>query len=213
VVKNARYTARYAFTLIELIFAIVIIAISVVSLPMMTRVTSEGLEANLVQEAIFAASATLSDATTYNWDENSTDDESLSEFSRVVNTGGCIAGAPNKRLGHIHRQCLNNNATLPYTLNAYNRSVDFAAHTASSIFIAGSTPSAASYKKTYDSTVTVTTCKAGETFTQFGLEADNPNLKEIEIKITPTGSADTLVLLRAYSANIGEVEVDSRTMP
>jgi len=213
VVINVRGVARDAFTLIELIFAIVIIAISVVSLPMMTRVTADGLEANLVQEAIFAASATLIDATTYNWDENSTDDESFSEFSKVVNTGGCIAGSPNKMIGHINRECLNDNTTSPYAGGAYNRSVDFAEHPTTSIFIAGSTPSAASYKKDYNSTVRVTTCKAGETFTQFGVEADNPNLKEIEIKITSADSTDTLVLLRAYSANIGEVEVDSRNMP
>ncbi len=47
---------RRAFTLIELIFAIVIIAISVISLPMMTQVTSSGVAGNLeTQEAIFKA--------------------------------------------------------------------------------------------------------------------------------------------------------------
>ena len=44
------------FTLIELIFAIVIIAISVMSLPTMTEVTSSGVAQNVeVQEAIFKA--------------------------------------------------------------------------------------------------------------------------------------------------------------
>ena len=47
---------RQAFTLIELIFAIVIIAISVVSLPMMTQATSSGVFSNLeTQEAILKA--------------------------------------------------------------------------------------------------------------------------------------------------------------
>ncbi|MEA1983751.1 MAG: prepilin-type N-terminal cleavage/methylation domain-containing protein [Campylobacterota bacterium] len=45
-----------AFTLIELIFAIVIIAISVISLPTMTDATSSGVAKNVeVQEAIFKA--------------------------------------------------------------------------------------------------------------------------------------------------------------
>jgi len=44
------------FTLIELIFAIVIIAISVVSLPTMVQVTSSGVGKNIeTQEAIFKA--------------------------------------------------------------------------------------------------------------------------------------------------------------
>ena len=47
---------RLAFTMIELIFAIVIIAITVVSLPMMTQVTASGASDNLeAQEAIFKA--------------------------------------------------------------------------------------------------------------------------------------------------------------
>jgi len=51
VVKSHR-----GFTLIELIFAIVIIAISVVSLPTMIQVTSSGVEKNIeTQEAIFKA--------------------------------------------------------------------------------------------------------------------------------------------------------------
>lgn len=45
-----------AFTLIELIFAIVVIAISVVSLPRMIQVTSSSVVSNLeTQEAIFKA--------------------------------------------------------------------------------------------------------------------------------------------------------------
>ena len=47
---------RQAFTLIELIFAIVIIAISVVSLPTMIQATSSGVASNLeTQEAILKA--------------------------------------------------------------------------------------------------------------------------------------------------------------
>ncbi len=47
---------KKAFTLIELIFAIVIIAIAVVSLPTMVQVTSSGVAKNLeTQEAIFKA--------------------------------------------------------------------------------------------------------------------------------------------------------------
>lgn len=47
---------RGAFSMIELIFAIVVIAISALSLPMMTQTTSTGVFKNLeTQEAIFKA--------------------------------------------------------------------------------------------------------------------------------------------------------------
>ena len=47
---------KHAFTLIELIFAIVIIGISFMSVPMMIQATSTGVSKNLeVQEAIFKA--------------------------------------------------------------------------------------------------------------------------------------------------------------
>lgn len=47
---------KNAFTMIELIFAIIVIAISVVSLPTMIQATSSGVEKNLeAQEAIFKA--------------------------------------------------------------------------------------------------------------------------------------------------------------
>lgn len=47
---------KNGFTMIELIFAIVVIAISVMSLPTMIQATSSGVEKNLeAQEAIFKA--------------------------------------------------------------------------------------------------------------------------------------------------------------
>jgi prepilin-type N-terminal cleavage/methylation domain-containing protein len=59
---------RYGFTMIELIFAIVIIAISVMSLPMMTQVTTSSSITNLESdEAIFAAYVKALEATDENF--------------------------------------------------------------------------------------------------------------------------------------------------
>ena len=121
---------KSAFTLIELIFAIVIIAISVMSLPMMTQATSKGIEANIVQEVIFATGAILNESTTYYWDTQSMDDNETSLYSRVINMGTatdyCVGGIPNKRIGHINRQCLDdNNVTAPNTVGD-SRSIEWA---------------------------------------------------------------------------------------
>ncbi len=203
---------KSAFTLIELIFAIVIIAISVLSLPMMIQSSSKGIEANIVQEVIFATGSILNESTTYYWDSQSINDIATSSgYSRVVNTGGCIGGGiPYKRIGHINRQCLDDNTTTPSYVAGDSNATEYAAVIYSPLDILTGVAAAATYKDSYSALITVTTCTTGNTFTQFGEEANNPNLKEIKIDATPTGSAETLVLLRSYVTNIGEVEPESR---
>jgi len=197
---------RKAFTLIELIFAITVIAISVMSLPMMTQVTSKGIEGNIVQEVIFTTQAVLDESTTFYWDASSMEDISLDGYSRVVNTGDCNA-TTNKRIGHINRSCIlsnngplndNNPSALQQVAGAYNNTP----------ILTGS-KGQATYKDSYSATATVTACNIG-TCVQFGNEANNADLKEISIGIKKTGAAKNLVVLKAYSANIGEVLIRSR---
>jgi prepilin-type N-terminal cleavage/methylation domain-containing protein len=199
---------RKAFTMIELIFAIVIIAISVVSLPTMLQTTSKGIETNIFQEAIFAASAILNESTSYYWDKSSTDDlTSSGGYSRVVNTGDCIAGAINKRVGHINRSCLND-----LTTSTANVVVNTATEYVQSVYnnleiLRGNGTGLATYKNAYSATAQVTNCTSG--CIQFGLEASNPDIKQISVTITKTGETQALIRLFAYTANIGEVSVES----
>jgi len=211
VIKNKSY--RFAFTMIELIFAIVIIAVSVMSLPMMTQITSKSIDDSLVQEAIFAAVAGLNEARTYRWDELSMYDRNTTsgdpEFARVVHTGNAndctIVGTPptsfNRRVGHINRKCISDLSGRPSTNNAIGDSLHEAAHGAESIYIVGATTSAAGYKKLYNSTLDVNLNAS------FGIPADNPNsnMKELVIEILDASDNSTIVQLKAYSANIGEV--------
>lgn len=199
---------RLAFTLIELIFAIVIIAISVLSLPMMTQVTSKGVEENIVQEAIFASEAILADSSSYFWDKSSIEDYATANKARVVNTGDCIAGSPNKRIGHISRDCLDNNMTVPFN-GVDASSLEWASNVYNNSPILTGTASSGSYKNSYNMTVTVNNCKTGPCL-QFGKEANNEDLKEIKVTLTNGGSADPRVVLRMYAANIGEPTIASR---
>ena len=64
---------RHAFTMIELIFALVIMSIVFISLPMILINNSTSLEDNLVQESIFLSSSKMSQALTFQWDNNSTE--------------------------------------------------------------------------------------------------------------------------------------------
>lgn len=200
-----------AFTLIELVFAIVIIAISVLSIPMITQVTSKGIERNIVQEVIFATGTILTESTTYYWDLHSLDDANTTSngYSRVVNAGSCQAvGADYKRIGHINRQCLDDNTTSPDNIGDFT-SIEWASTVYNNLDILTGNPNAATYKDNYNATVNVTHCATG-LCTQFGQEINNSNLKEIEISIIGTWSSDILVRLRTYTANIGEVKPASK---
>jgi hypothetical protein len=214
-----RILHRLAFTMIELIFAIVIIAISVMSLPMMTQVTSAGIERNLVQEAIFASVAEINLATTYIWDENSLiDDDDVNatgdDLSRVLNLdASCVpagfAGAIQilRKPGHINRRCIDNNLTVRYPDIDYIDAIEAVQHPYTPIFIGSA--SATGYKQEYDSQLIVTNCDifGAAGCIDFGDEADNINLKEITVTIREENDAtnQAVTLLRVYSANIGEV--------
>jgi len=203
--------SRLAFTMIELIFAIVIIAISVLSLPMMMQVTQKGIESSLVQEAIFAASAELMGASAGYWDENSMEDIDISYIARVID----IASSPcdnnissdryRLRVGHIqqpyHRRCLDSNSTSASnssggTVISLNDSVKNKVN----IFI-DNTNDASGYKTTYISELNVT---------QSSSDAD---IKLIEANIYDDDNSTLLVKLRMQSANIGEIDYYKRTMP
>ncbi len=222
-VKTSHTSQRFAFTMIELIFAIVIIAISIMSLPMMTQVTSSAMEKNLVQEAIFASVAEINLATTYVWDENSlidANDSSTAEndLSRVLNltatcipTGITVRGVEIiKKTGHVNRRCINNNLTARYTGTDYLYALEASKHPSSTIYIGDST-SSEGYKQNYNSVLDVENCDSANCI-DFGLEANNIDLKEITVTVQNDNN-ETVTLLRTYSANIGEVAYANEVLP
>lgn len=75
---------RHAFTMIELIFAIVVMSIVVLSLPMIMQTDNSGREKNLAQEAALAASSKLSQVLSFQWDERSLSWEDLSENHQTI---------------------------------------------------------------------------------------------------------------------------------
>ena len=206
---------RLAFTLIELIFAIVVIGITVVSLPMMSQVTAKGIDESIVQEAIFAAATELNEATTHHWDESSFDANASNVYSRVVTTAldgakGC-SSATRLRPGHInqelHRRCTENNTTVSNaTADANISSFNDVAHSGSNDYIFSDTVTdAAGYKKVYTSSLTISNPVS------FGGLPNSSDIKKLEVIVSdPDG---VVTKLSAYSANIGEIDYYKRTMP
>lgn len=201
---------RLAFTMIELIFAIIIISIAVVSLPVMTKITEKGIEEGILQEAIFAGSAELMGASAGYWDANSMSDNALSHMSRVIdiNPGAATSCENNTsnirhrlRPGHIlqplHRRCVED--TTGNLANAASNTfpnLDNADHGLTPMFTDADTE-AVGYKETYQSEVTV---------------AVNGNIKDISVRVTNDAGDRNITILRMYSANIGEIDYYKRRL-
>lgn len=197
---------RFAFTMIELIFAIVVISIAVITLPMMAQITSKGVEDNIAQEAIFAASAELMGATSYYWDLNSMYDNNVSRLERVIDIGGASCNADRLRPGHVnqpyHRRCLDDSTITPANLSSatfpnLNNLVDRALFENEAT--AGSRD--AGYKGSYNTIVNIS--NVNETGA-----ADN-NVKRITV-LVENSSGDDITRLSTYSANIGEIDFYKR---
>lgn len=205
-----KHTFKLAFTMIELIFAIVIIAITVLSLPMMTQVTSKGIENNLVQEAIFAASTKINETVSYYWDENSL--ESGKYLSNVVSVAPSDCNETTKlRSGHInqplHRRCIDDTTLRPSTtLGSDSADLDDIddVHGSTTNIFTSTTTSASGYKKNYNVTTSVS-------YASFGTEASTTNnIKKIEVTVTDS-SSNTITKLNTYVSNIGEIDYLKRS--
>jgi type II secretory pathway pseudopilin PulG len=204
--------SRLAFTMIELIFAIVVVSFVVLSLPMVTQVTSQNTQDSYVQEAIFASSAQLSEVTAYRWDEASLDTDTF--LSRVLSTNNDACDATTKlRTGHIaqpyHRRCVEDTTDRPSSIgfDGTENAADFddlddLDGTTAALYLAYSA-SAKGYKNDYNSTVSIS-------YSDFGNETvANQDIKRIRVQIFQNNNLITQ--LDSFAANIGEIDYFKRS--
>ena len=194
---------KSAFTLIELIFAIVIIAITVVSLPMMNQAVAKGIDENINQEAIFAASTVLNEIVTGQWDDNSIEPATPDSAARVIDFGSCENNISNPRYrlltGHIrqplHRKCLDSNLTGLSNSNIQAGVSSLSdSNIASTALLSDTTVDQKGYKESYKVAVNVATNVGGDA-----------NVKKITVSIAD-GDDDLVAQLHTYSYNVGEVD-------
>ncbi|PHQ90775.1 MAG: hypothetical protein COB42_04550 [Sulfurimonas sp.] len=210
---------RFAFTMIELIFAIVIISISVLSLPMMNQVISDNIEGSITQEAIFAASAELNQIISYHWDENSL--QNGVSLSRVVwATANDCDPLTQLRPGHIreplHRRCTD--VATPTPANNLGSEggdlddLDDINQNPHAIFInignAGNR--ALEYKNAYMSTFNVSYATIDPAYV---IPNDDTNNNIKRIRVTVSDAAGVVTELTTFSSNIGEIDYYKRTYP
>lgn len=200
---------RFAFTMIELIFAIVVISIVALSLPMMSHVINKSHERNLVQEAILLASGDVFKVISGKFDENSKPDNSNTNYEKILytdaedNDGNISKG---QRAGNINILFHENNATRASvsgldtgeTAGSSEDDVDdYALSNGDAVTMTGS---AAGYKQLYKKDITVTQHSFNG--------ASNTNAKKVEITIKDQNdTSKVLVKMHTYTFNTGSVSV------
>ncbi len=220
---------RFAFTMIELIFAIVIISITVVSLPMLMQVTQKSNEASVDQELIFIGSKLMNDVLSESWDEHSIDPTPGGKIpDKVVQIpGGTAKFLPGNvdmnrsfRVGHI-RQDNHRKLHSDPTANEYNVStlgddntavliVGMEEHIGANKSLTGETGGTIaqdSYKNqgmTYSVEVNYIDDNTSAPFVFSDNGHNTPsNMRLVTIRINDATGNEKLVL-RSYAANIGE---------
>jgi len=226
-----------AFTLIELIFTIVILGFIATAMPMMMVADVDAREDALVQEAIYAASAKMSQILSYKWDEANNEDgltisgaKVLDIFPASPDTDGNFSrtGASKFRLGHFQETGRRAFYTMTNQMNAsalgndandagINDDID---DLVNANFLSAS-GNGDGYKEDYtinvatsyiiDNSVSVAGYLNSE---QNGFEFDMPtvsatNIKRIRVNVFGANN-ELLFTLSTYSCNIGESSVSSR---
>ncbi len=226
---------REGFSLIELVLAIIIIAITLMSIPLMLQQSSKSNSFALVQESILAARTKMGNILSFKWDENSTDTIGAMSVIRALDvTHGAVdlnrSGSDIRRRGHVFtdlRRRMFDNPTYPTSAVSVGLDDvdDFHGKSVVVSGTSGTTLSSLDYldidlnlstqvsylnisSVDYDpSTINVT----------FDVENDFPlssnkstNIKMIELTATASGGRDQSFIFRAFTCNIGQSRLYER---
>jgi len=222
---------KHAFTMIELIFAIVVIGVSMLAIPMVVVKDASNQESSLTQEGIMLTTTKVSQVLTYPWDPLSSLDGDLMSTTKVLDANGDpllnrVAGT-DFRIGHFAEtlrrkmtpisnprvaSAIGPVAGAPIGISSLNGDVD-------PVGLAGGQ---FSYKKQWNLVTTVAYVAdasnyAGDpiafNFSTLPLAGGaTSNIKMVQVTATDVtpGSAGNQVLLTSYSSNIGEAEFYKR---
>lgn len=203
---------RNGFSMIELIFAIVIIAIVAAGVPQMLKRNDSTLEANLVQEELFIASKVASQLLTQPWDANTEDTSTSLSYAKVLDT--------NSTNINFNRESISGN-TLPFRIGHIKQDTHRRFHNAFSPL--GTTkpanyliPTTATPSLPANTSLNIASGYSGETnATAFAItpvqnNTAPTNMKMANITVTDTIDTSRTVTLRIYMANIGEVTFEPR---
>lgn len=214
---------RKASSMIELVIAIVIMGIAVMTLPLMLERVQANNAFAMQQEAILAAKTQLGDIITYPWDENSLKnnvvavlDTQSASYQREVNT-------TTRRIGHVkqdkRRKFFSNETNASVIGTATNNITDIADFDTDVAELNKLNAADADFAGTldyrFDFNMTTSVRYINDNPVNFVFSDANisttSNIKMITV--TLQGDNISTFQLRAYSSNIGESELLRRSYP
>lgn len=231
VIKNSKFLLQqthHAFTMLELVFAIVIIGIAVLALPTVLLTSASSQEQTLKEEGIMLTTTKISQILTFPWDQNSSPTAVMST-SQVLNTAGDADlnrnGTTDFRIGHFpdelrRRMSPNSAQRSAGAIGGVNNIGSFNGEAVT----VGAAGSDQGYKKQYRTTTLVRYVAdaadyniAADTNLIFNFTTADPgtttNIKMIQVstsEMDPAGAWVPIIQMTAYSANIGEAEFFKR---
>jgi prepilin-type N-terminal cleavage/methylation domain-containing protein len=187
---------KNAFTLVELIFSIVIIAIVFTVVPKLMFVTTKTMEVSIKEDGLFAGIALMGNIIRLPWDENTVVSE-----GKILDTDANTC--TDYRIGGFvgSRNCINSSAAAT---------------------VKGSFGSAGTFYSDVDDYDTYSTSTVGGRV-QYALDVDvnyadvnfNPaagtdELKEVKVNVSATGKTNLCSSFFYYSANLGHIQINKR---
>ena len=187
---------KNAFTLIELIFSIVIIAIVFTVVPKLMFVTTKTMEVSIKEDGLFSGMALMGNIIRLPWDENTV----LSEGKILDTTANTCT---DYRIGGFvgSRNCLNASAAATPkgsfgSAGTFYSDVDDY-DTYSTMTIGGRVP--------YNLNVDVNYADV-----DFIAVAGTDEVKEVKVNVSATGKTNLCASFFYYSANLGHIQINKR---
>lgn len=194
---------KNAFSLIELIFSIVVIGIALLSIPAIMSVINRSAEATVQTKGYYHALAQMGVIISKPWDENNTDDWDEANVVYILQTGDEgleICSRSSIYAEEYRRQCDKNNGNASLTLGlegtSYNDLDDFNGNTDNDNIEGFRLQIAVTYED--NETVSTNNYKIPSAANPTG----TTDIKEVTITLTDDTS-DTKAYLRYYGFNIG----------
>ena len=230
-----RQNLRAASAMIELIFALVVMGIVMMSAPQLISTALQSTSVGLQQESINEAASRLNMILTYPWDQNDTNDSCIPPVLHVSNGDSELneVGTTARRIGVDRNSSSHTFICGDQEFSASALQVDGSDDLDDFIGTIGLTTDASGSggtdyieKDTVLMTTTVTYINDDANYTPTSSNrtfnyvptagVPTTNIKEITVTLTSTSTTSELnktIVLKAFSCNIGGFEYESRIIP
>ncbi len=227
---------KKGFTFIELIVAIVVIGIALMSVPLLLSQSSRSDEFSINQEAILAATTKMGDILTYPW--NDTNSSGILHVFDVKSGDSQLKRYPDnnstRRIGHFkekyRRKFYNNSDSIEHNASIklgheshdhgdFNDIDDF---NNTSFSLVGAGGGVGDYLMDLNLSVGVFYISDDANYSQSPLNfrelnttyhAPSTNIKMVEVNVSDSHTNQIITTLKAFSCNIGSYQLLYRTFP